>query len=232
MDEFDTLILPPGKAFGCLPRKSKFGECCKPMADEIEVIPRDQWPALIANGVSLRPHVKTVLDQDGVGSCATESTTQSVMIGRSVAGVPHVLLNPWSIYRVTSGGSDRGSNIDANLEFARDNGILPESYWPRSKGWRATPPAGWKAVAAQYRIKEFYDIATVEEAGTALLLGFPVVFGWNGHSCCLTTLLSPTVAEYINSWGEWGDEGFGKVNLASINFGYGLFAVRAVEPTL
>ncbi len=221
------LIVPPGKKTGCLPRVSQFGEMCEPFASAIEVIPRDKWAGLIGK-VDLRPQVKVVLDQDNVGSCATEATAGAAMIVRSVAGQPHVLLNPWSIYRVTSGGSDRGSNIDSNLVFARDTGILPEEYWPRSKGWRATPPSGWEQVATKYRIAEFFDCANSAEIGTALLLGFPVVFGWQGHSCVLTSLLSTTVAAYLNSWGNWGDQGFGKIKLNSINYGYGAWALRVM----
>ena len=161
-------------------------------------------------------------------SCATEAAAGAAMIVRATAGQSHVLLNPWSIYRVTSGGRDGGSNIDSNLAFARDTGILPEEYWPRSKGWRATPPSGWEQMAAKYRIAEFYDCANSAEIGTALLLGFPVVFGWSGHSCVLTSLLSPTVAAYLNSWGNWGDQGFGKIKLNSINYGYGAWALRVM----
>jgi len=225
----DQLILPPGKAFGCLPRKTRFGDCCKLLADEIKPIPRDKWPGLIGK-VSLRKHVRQVLDQDGVGSCATESTTQAVMVCRDVAGLPFTLLNPWSIYRVTSGGRDRGSNIDSNLEFARDTGILPESYWPRSKGWRASPPTGWKDVAAQHRVREFFDISSILELGTALLTGYAVVFGWSGHSVLATSLLSTTKIEYCNSWAKlWGDEGMGTLNLDSVNWGYGAFAIRTTS---
>jgi hypothetical protein len=223
--EETPLDFGPRHLGGCLPRKTKFGQCCLPLADSIEIIPRSQWNDLIGT-VDLRPKVNQVLDQDGVGSCATESTTQALMIAREVAGHPFELLNPWSIYRVTSGGSDNGSSIDENLEYAREYGVLPESYWPRSKGWRAVPPTGWKDVAAQYRIDEFFDIRNTEEVGTALLLGFPVVFGWDGHSCVMTSLKSSTVAGYANSWGDWGDEGFGTVKLSSINFSYGAFAVR------
>lgn len=223
----DRLIIPDGCRTGCLPRSSKFGDVCKLAADGIELIPRDQWKDLIGT-VSLRPCVRQILDQDGAGSCATESTTQSEMIGREVAGLPFVLLNPWSIYRVTSGGRDNGSSIDENLVFARDTGILPEAYWPRSKGFRATPPDGWEKVAARYRIDEFFDIGSIDEVGSALLRGFAVVFGWSGHSCIMTRLLSTITAEYANSWGDWGDQGFGKINLNSINFGYGAFATRSV----
>jgi len=111
----------------------------------------------------------------------------------------------------------------------RDNGIAPESVWPRSKGWQATPSADAREAAKLYRIEEFYDITTTAEIGTALLLGFPVVFGWSGHSCVMTQLVNPTTAEYANSWGNWGDQGFGQLRLSSVNFNYGAFAVRTVS---
>jgi len=219
------LILPPGRVLGCNPRKSRFGDCCKPLADEMEVISRDQWASLLGN-VGLRNKVKQIIDQGNYGSCATCSTSQAVMIAREVSGQPFVFLNPLSIYRVTSGGRDNGSSIDENLEFARDTGILPESYWPYSKGFKASPPIGWEDVAAGYRIDEFFDIANEEQVGTALLMAMPVVFGWQGHSCVLTRLLSTTTAEYANSWGDWGDNGFGTIKLSAINFDYGAFCVR------
>ncbi len=219
------IVYPPGYRAGCNRRATKFGACCRLLADEVETIPRDDWQQWIGK-VSLRPHVKTILDQNGYGSCATESPTQGLMIVRDVGGHPFVLLNPLSIYRVTSGGSDNGSSIDENLAFARTVGILPEAYWPRSKGFHATPPAGWQAEAAKYKIGEFYDIATEDEFGSALLRGFAVVFGWSGHSVIATSLLSTTKFEYANSWGDWGDQGFGTLALSSVNWGYGAFAIR------
>lgn len=224
------LVYPSGRVAGCLPRATKFGTCCKPLADEMDIIRRDQWGGLIGT-VSLRHKVKQILDQGSNGSCATESTTQSEHIVRAVAGLPFVLLNPLSIYRVTSGGRDQGSSIDENLVFARETGILPESYWPRSKGFRTTPPDGWQDVAADYKIDEFFDVSSIDEVGTALLRGFPVVFGWEGHSCVLVELLSDIEALYANSWGDWGDEGFGTIKLNKINFQYGSFATRTVVPS-
>lgn len=222
----DELIIPPGMATGCLPRVTKFGECCAPMADKIKVIDRDDWGDFIGQ-VSCRQYVTQILDQNGFGSCATCSTSQGLMVVRAAAGLDFVLLNPLSIYRVTSGGSDRGSNIDRNLEFARDKGVLPESYWPYSKGFRAKPPDGWEGEAANFKIDEFWDIGSVEEVGTALLYGLPVVFGWKGHSCVLVELTGENEAIYANSWGKaWSDQGFGKIKLSAINFGYGAFAVR------
>lgn len=227
-----TLIIPDGKKTGCLPRVSKVGGVCPLLSDRVKTIPVGEWPGLIGE-VELRSRVTKIKDQDGVGSCATESTSQGVEIVRAWSGKPYVELNPWFIYQTTSGGSDRGSSIDENLEFVRANGIAPESIWPRSKGWRTRPSEEAKAAALEYRIDEFFDITTTEEIGTALLLGFPVVFGWQGHSCVLTQLLSTTEAEYANSWAPtWGDQGFGRIRLSSINFQYGAFAIRTVSKGL
>lgn len=226
----DKLIIPEGKKTGCLPRATQYGTCCDKLEDRIEVISRERWQLHIDDGIVLRPHVTDILNQDGVGSCATESTAQSKMIVRSWQNQPYVPLNPWSIYCFTSGGRDGGSNIDTNLIHARDIGVLPVSVWPRSKGWRAKPPQSLlDTEAIKYRIDEFWDIATVDEIGTALLKGMPVVFGWQGHSCVLVDLVDRKRARYANSWDEsWGDKGFGIISLNKVNFGYGAFAVRTV----
>ena len=222
----EKLIYPLGFKLGCNRRKSRFGQVCKTAEDGIETIPRDQWNELIGL-VSLRNNVHVVLDQGSAGSCATESTTQGVMIVRDVARLPFELLNPWSIYHFTSGGRDNGSSIDENLVHARDYGVLSESYWPRSKGWKADPPSDWKAHAAPFQIDEFFDIATEEELGSAVLKGYAVVFGSSGHSCIITSLLSDSKAAYCNSWDEsWGDHGYGTIALRSINWSYGSFAIR------
>lgn len=223
----DNLIIPENKRTGCLPRKSKFGEVCDLLADRIDILDQDKWGEFIGK-VTSSQWVNQILDQDGVGSCATESTTQGDMQIRAYNGLSFELLNPWFIYYHTSGGRDNGSNIDTNLEFARDKGIAPESVWPRSKGWRAKPSREAYAAALNYRLDEFFDIGTVREVGSALCFGFPVVFGWQGHSCVLCDLLSETTARYANSWGDWGDKGFGTIRLSSINFAYGAFAVRSV----
>jgi hypothetical protein len=196
------------------------------LEERVKLIDRDKWQKYLDKlGRSLRDHVNQILDQDGAGSCATESTSQALMVRSDWKGQEFVLLNPWFMYHYTSGGVDRGSSIDENLEFARNQGVAPESVWPRSKGWRATPSAEATREARKYRIAEFLDVTSIDGVGTALLNQLPVVFGWSGHSCVLTRLLSPTTAEYANSWGNWGDQGFGEIRLSSINFRYGAFAV-------
>jgi len=224
----DRLIVPDGFATGCLPRAAKPGYWAPLFGERVKVIDPDEWPKLIGE-TELLSFVRKIKNQGSVGSCATESTSQAVEIVRNWEGQEWVELNPWFIYHTTSGGFDQGSSIDTNLRFVRDNGIAPESVWPRSKGWQATPSADAREAAKLYRIEEFYDITTTAEIGTALLLGFPVVFGWSGHSCVMTQLVNQTTAEYANSWGNWGDQGFGQLRLSSVNFNYGAFAVRTVS---
>jgi hypothetical protein len=225
--EHPTFDFPPGRVPGCLPRTYLPGDVCPSIGEHIKIIPSSEWSKHVGK-VSLRPYVKTVLDQNGVGSCATEAAAQAVMIARAVAGLPHVELNPWFIYHHTSGGRDGGSSIDENLEFVRSKGIAPMSVWPRSKGWRAKPSAEAYEAAKEFTIEEFYDVATINEMVSCLLSGFPVVWGSNGHAVCKVEHLSDREGLDINSWGsDWGDGGFGVwATYRSINWNYGAWAVR------
>lgn len=234
------LTIPKGKATGCLPRASKPGEWCPMLAERLAVIDPREWDSILAKraneGEALngRADVVQILDQDGIGSCACESTCQAMHVTMKRSGAPVEMLNPWSIYRVTSDGRDAGSNIDRNLQFARDVGVLPVKFFPRYDAagkvvnrWNARPPAGWEEIASQYRIDEWYDCTTTADIGTALLLGFAVVIGWSGHSELLVDLLPGQKATVANSWGtRWGDGGFHVEPLGRVNFAYGAFAVR------
>ena len=223
---YNTTI-PPGKAAGCLPRKTRFAEKCRAFSDAIEVIPRAKWPNFIAQQPGLESCVTEIFDQDGRGSCASESTTQALQIARAFAGREWVQLSPWFVYHTVSGGRDNGSSIDENLEFAREHGIAPMSLWPRDKGWRSNPSTEAVEAAKLYRIDEYFDIASIEEFGTALLLGMPVVYGRKGHAICAVRLLDKNTILYANSWDKsWGMNGFGEDALSSVNFSYGAFAVR------
>jgi hypothetical protein len=181
--------------------------------------------------MSLRPRVKTILDQGTVGSCACEATVQAIMIARDYAGLPHVELNPWFIYHTTSGGRDRGSSIDRNLEFVREHGCAPISAWPRSKGWKAEPSVQAYKEAKAFRDIEVFDISNVNEMVSALLTGCAVVYGANGHAVVKVEHINDEKGLDVNSWGtDWGDEGFGVwASYRAVNFNYGAFAVRAVR---
>jgi len=217
---------PPDFKPGCKVRSSLPGARCPLFGTKIEVIPKAEWPKHIGN-ISLRPYIRAIFDQGSTGSCASESSTQALQIARAFAGRPWVQLNPWFVYHTVSGGADRGSSIDDNLEFLRENGVAPMEIWGRDKGWKAEPSAEAKAAAKDNRVDEYYDISTVEEFGTALLKGFPIVYGRDSHAICAVELVSPTQFRYVNSWHEsWGDGGTAVEPLTKINWSYGAWAVR------
>jgi len=221
------------RMFGCNRRETRFGEVCGAFSDNLDTWNDDVCREMIEHGVSMKSHIREVKDQGQNGSCATESTTGSVQLIREFNGREFVKLNPLSLYAFTHAsnrGGGGGSSIDSNLARARDEGILPESVWPRSKGWHEKPPQDlMEEHAAKYRIDEFWDVGNISEVRTALLAQLPVVFGWRGHSCCLVELISMEEAIYLNSWGsDWGDDGLGRIKLSDIDFRYGAFAVRSV----
>lgn len=230
----DQWEIPPGKAAGLLPRDSQYGklEGCEKFEDRFPIIPMRDWEEVSReHPVDLRQHVRHVFDQDGVGSCAAESCCGAKAIVDVAAGKQFTLYNPWALYHFTSGGRDGGSTLDANLRIAKEVGLCPESSWPREEGWRQKPPQNVLDEAQDHRIDEFFDIGSLAEFGTALLLGFPVAYGRRAHAITAVRLVprgnGRFEIEYQNSWHpSWGDDGFGRDSAESVNYGYGSFAYR------
>jgi hypothetical protein len=223
-------IYPADRKPGCLPRKEPFGKLFAPASEKIKIIPREEWGDY-AGKISMRPFVKTILNQGSVGSCATEAVTQAVMVARAFAGLPHIILNPWFIYYHTSGGRDRGSSIDENLAFIREHGIAPMSVWGRDKGWQTEPSSEAYDAAKAFRDFEFFDIAAINEMVSSQLGACPVVYGSKGHAVLKIEHVNDSEGLDVNSWGEdWKDGGFGVwASYRAVNFNYGAFAVRAIR---
>lgn len=230
-----TFIIPEGKKAGCLPRSTKIGAACPLFGERIKVLSEADIRDAIAERKKAnrlnRAFVDEILDQDGVGSCATEALAQGVKTRKRMSGRDCPTLSPWFIYYHSSGGVDRGSSIDENLALARDIGIPPMSVWPRSKGWRTKPSEEAFAAALDNRIVEFYDITTIQEVRTALVLDFIIEFGHDSHAELMTDLVEYDGGDVVNSWGNWEDGGWHNkpFPLSRINFQYGAFAFRVVE---
>jgi hypothetical protein len=67
---------------------------------------------------------------------------------------------------------------------------------------------------------------------TALLRGYPVVYGRSGHSICAVRPVfkgNKLYVKYANSWGNWGENGYGYDSENMIRAGASwAFAVRTV----
>ena len=81
-------------------------------------------------------------------------------------------------------------------------------------------------------MREWCDIETNDEFGTALLKGWPVVFGYrpsrrSGHAVYATRLFREGrnwMIDWHNSWDKtWGDNGFGIMPLSRVSWGFGVF---------
>lgn len=227
----DPFTVPPQKKTGCLPRASKPGEWFPLASERVETISRSEWPSLIDSNRN-SPLIWDIFDQDGVGSCASEASTQAVCACRELQGQERVPLNPWFVYHHVSGGVDRGSSIDENLRFIRDKGVASREVWPRNKGWRSSPSSEAYEDAKEYRIEEAYDVQNTDELVSCLFKGFPVVFGYRpgggGHAVLAVDLESLQALIFANSWDEsWGDQGFGELPLSRIDWRFGAWAVRS-----
>jgi len=226
------LFLPAGKKAGCLYRTTGYGKVFAPMAERVKIATRAEIRERINPALSNRRYIPHIFDQNGDNSCAAEETALAIATTQVRQGGPFVLLNPLSMYAFTSGGRNAGSSILDNWAFARDRGCLPEAVWPRSKGWNAKAPQElWDRFGVHFRLGEVYDAGSALEVATALteqcVVGFGYDIGRDGHSCLLDHLLDEDTAEFANSWDEtWDDEGFGRIKLRSINFGYGALAAR------
>jgi hypothetical protein len=217
----DHSFVPDGVKTGCLPRTTRVGSveaAFLPMSDVMDLVPRSDWKNRL--GVSLRPHVPIIHDQDGEGSCAGNSSVLAgVEVLRSMAGLPFVHIAPSSLYKQSGRGRDAGSSLEDNLIFLRDVGCVPVEMWGGELGWNKRYPPGFKEEAAKYQVDEWFDLGTFEAFMTALFLGFPISYGvfWGdgGHAICAVKPIHENGVwgcEFANSWGSnWEDGGFGKM---------------------
>jgi len=236
-------IPPPHVKEGLLPSPLGYAPLLRNQAD-FETIPPSQWASIIeATKPGLSRYAYHCLDQDGIGSCASETVINTTMLLREQAGLPRVVGNPWPTYRYAGGGADRGSTLQANLELIRTRGMVPMELWDRSHNFRETVPQNIWDKAKKYRGDEYFEVTNWAEFGTALILGYAIQWGYTGHSITGTDLINDNQFWYFNSWSEdWGNPppldpidggakltgGFGIANSSRIRWGYGVYAHRSV----
>lgn len=222
---------PPGKQLGCQPRTTKVGAGrFKTFADSW-VIPKKEWKP-----VSMRSLVPAILDQNGTNECCPHGGIGALHLVRAVEGAPYVELSPASVYRFGNGGVDQGMDLETCLDILRDRGALPVTMYP-SRNWRAPYPKGGDTVARGFRALDWRDCPTTAHIGSAVQRGWPVLIGvrWSGgggHAILVVGWRSESPEWQIqNSWGDWGDNGFGHLPESQVSRGiqiYGAWALCVV----
>ena len=200
--------------------------------DSMPLIPRDQWPDLIADMERTKSRLSDIrddygiksLDQNGQGFCWAYSSTMCVMLLRAAAGMPYVRLSPHAVACKIYNHRDRGAWGALSMDFIAKNGVPSDEFWPQASMSRSHDTTETWENAAQHRVTEgwldmdveAYDaFLNFDQTMTCLLSRIPVVldYNWWGHSVCG---MDPVYQDgqfgirIINSWSDnWGERGAG-----------------------
>ena len=234
----DNMKFPPGRKRGVLkertrgPKARRYDDRCDSIRDQVEIIPRKYWPEMAANKwhQRRRRQFRWTFDQGSIGSCAAESAYAGKGACDMRQGQPMVFTNPLFAYQDTSGGRDNGSVIGDNVEHMQIHGCCPEEVWPRHKGFREEPSAEAKRIAAFFKLGPVFYGETVDEFVSALGEGYNAHAGYSGHAVMFLRYLGRMLAEFKNSWGDWGDNGFGSLPLKKLYILYGMYFFKLSVP--
>lgn len=189
--------------------------------------------------------VTRIYNQKQEGSCVANACCQAHEITQALQfGRDRVIpLSAISLYKRIGRSPGSGASVNNGLSELASRGVLPldtpenrqlfgDKVMPNT-GFYTPFPADWENTANNLTAVEYYVIRSVEGIKTALVLGHPVVVGRQGHSICYCRLMlrgGRYVVKYANSWGNWGDAGFGYDSESQIRMSAGwAFAIRAVR---
>jgi len=225
---------------GCLPRTLTavgdgtfrvFGDGTPPR------IPRDDWPD---HAKTMEGFINVIIDQGNQGSCCGCAGVGATMLARAISGQLNVVLSQASLYALGNGGRDDGMAIDTCLRHLINTGANPADTidpmdW--SGYYRNKWPSNWRESAKRFRCIEAWDCSDYDTAVSAVLHGFPVVYGCSGHAVVMVGWTPKRGHIDLNSWGsDWGNNGIGQWQSESTVRrqlpGYGAWALRvATDPT-
>lgn len=244
----DVTVAPDGEAMGCRPREDRLGSAFSVYESEFDIIPRSQWDQLIAEQGDNESLVKEIKNQKQEGSCATNATTGSGETNWVYQFGLWIQFSPISIYRWVADGPNEGSTITDNLKHICNVGVLPQDTplnrelltkagvplkMLQATGYHQPFPDGWKDVAALFRWREHFDIASFDGLVTSIFRKRFPVYGRSGHAIYGVKVVKRNGGYYIkyaNSWGVWGENGYGYDSESAITraiSSYGAFAPSA-----
>jgi hypothetical protein len=246
----DVAIAPASHKMGCKPRTCQLGDHFPILEETEDLIPRGEWDDLIAAQEEDEYLVGAIKDQGDEGTCASNSTTGSreFVWNLNFGKEWFIQLSPISVYRWIAPNGDSGSTISDNLKQIRDVGALPADT-PRNReilqllklpikviknvGYSQVFPDDWKELATYFRMPEWDDIASFDGMVTNILRKKKPVYGRAGHSIYGVKVVKRNgvyYVKYANSWGSWGENGYGYDSESFISGAirsYGAFAPRA-----
>lgn len=199
-----------------------YGDVAPPMG---WVIPRNEWQARAKELEDKQARISDLYkfyglkpkDQKQTNYCWAFATVRAVEMIRAKQGQTWIDLSPASIAAQIKNYRNLGGWGKEALDWIRAKGITPTRLWPDTT-WnnKSLANAQSRAEALKYRVTEWFEPAgnTLDQVVSCLLMGIPVSVGydWWGHqvlACDLVWLDNAPALRILNSWGNWGEEGWG-----------------------
>lgn len=159
----------------CLPAKEDFGGLPKFLAAPgATLIPRSEWKPV---NNRWRFDASFILDQNGHGSCVGNGSAAALRKVRILAGQPDVKLSPACLYAQINNGVDQGAVISDALTALQQTGTCRFDLVGQDPVYLPQLPAGWEQDAQRFTIRQAYHCANYDEIGSAIQLGYVVVYG-------------------------------------------------------
>lgn len=162
--------------------------------------------------------VTRILNQSQEGSCVGNGSTQGNQIvqAKQFGRDRVVQLSAMSLYKRIGRSAQSGAVVSDAWKEMQDRGIIPLDTPENKERFKHTHPAtgfskplpqGWEETAAMFKGLEATIIDSMAELLSALVDGFPVIVGREGHCICYCDPLfedGKWHVVYANSWGKWG----------------------------
>lgn len=183
-----------------------------------------------ANGGALDLMVNWVLNQGKEGSCVANADVQGHHVKQALQyGKDNVIqLSAISLYKQIGRSASSGASVRDGIETMCELGALPLNtdknktlfhHTMPATGFSTQYPNGWKETAKLFKGREYDVIKSVAGIHSALCSGHPVMVGREGHSILYLRSMvknGALIVKYVNSWGSWGDKGFGYDTVSQI----------------
>jgi hypothetical protein len=236
------LTPPPGIGVDGFAGALPASEAMLPCADSgdfmaaFQLIPRSEWPALCRLQGDLTRLDPFIRNQGNEGSCVGNGAAAAFDRCQAIQHGQIVRTSAMSLYKRIGRSASSGAYVGDALTELKERGILPVSgeafpHTHPATGFSRALPSGWESTAAQFKVDEFWKISTFDEAATAVFLGFGVVYGRARHAICGWQIVQDGnrwLLKYKNSWGDWGENGFGYDSESYLGGGPSGFAIRTI----
>ena len=231
-------LADPWQYVGCKPMPKRYTgfPSLKEWPAELPIIPREEWPDLIAAGKGsflsdyrrgvLRPH-----DQKSTSRCWVHGSARALEVLRLWQGQSPLLLSPDSIAYPIEGTRDRGGYPGDACQQLADGGACPQRAWPEGDLSPRRADADWKQQALNQVLLSWLNVRKFEQQMTLAIhrIAIPIGLGWWGHLVCQ---LDPVQigrrdfgVGFDTSWGsDWGENGYGILDEESATADLGAFA--------